>query len=68
MAALNVEAPSFVPNINAATFTPSWLPPQQEMKAAGWVGGEGGWVEWEGDGWSGRVECEGGRRKMSKVS
>ena len=26
MAALNVAAPAFVPNVNACAFVPSWLP------------------------------------------
>ena len=26
MGQLNVAAPAFVPNVNAPTFTPSWLP------------------------------------------
>eukprot|EP00090_Calanus_glacialis_P014151 TRINITY_DN2283_c0_g1_i1.p1 TRINITY_DN2283_c0_g1~~TRINITY_DN2283_c0_g1_i1.p1 ORF type:complete len:575 (-),score=193.23 TRINITY_DN2283_c0_g1_i1:509-2233(-) len=33
LADLNVEAPSFVPNVNANVFVPSWLPPSESAAA-----------------------------------
>ena len=33
LADLNVEAPSFVPNVNANVFVPSWLPPSEAAAA-----------------------------------